>query len=227
MLLKIPSLLTSSDVAECRRLLEKTDWVDGRVTAGEMAAMVKNNTQIPADSPVARRLRKLILERLEQNGLFNAAAIPQKISPPLFNRYSVGQHYGSHLDAAIRKIDGGGDRLRSDLSATLFLSEMDDYDGGELIIEDAFGIRTVKLAAGDMILYPATSVHHVEPVKRGVRLAAFFWVQSMVRDDGDRTLLLQLHAAIQRVKRNVPQDLTTVLQLENVHNNLMRRLADT
>jgi PKHD-type hydroxylase len=214
-------------VADCRRSLDEAEWRDGRTTARGLAQKVKNNAQVPDDHPVAKRLGEMILEKLDQNGLFKAAALPNKIVPPRFNRYEPGQYYGSHIDAAIRKIDGNGERIRTDLSATVFLSAPDEYDGGELIIEDAFDVRTVKLDAGDMILYPGNTVHHVEPVTRGARRAAFFWVQSLIRDDGDRTMLLQLDVAGQKIRKALPDDLATQLQISNVYHNLLRRWSDT
>jgi PKHD-type hydroxylase len=225
MLLKIPNLLTSDEVADCRRSLDEAEWRDGRATARGLAHKVKNNAQVPDDHPVAKRLGEMVLAKLDQNPLFKAAALPNKIVPPRFNRYEPGQYYGSHIDSAIRKI--AGESMRADLSATVFLSAPDEYDGGELIIEDAFDVRTVKLEAGDMILYPANTVHHVEPVTRGARWACFFWVQSLVRDDGDRTMLLQLDVAGQKIARALPNDLTTQLQMSNVYHNLLRRWSDT
>lgn len=227
MQLKIPNVLTKAEVAECRGLLEKSDWTEGQKTAGGLARLVKNNAQVRVDQPAARRLSNMILERLTKSPLFMAAALPHKFVPPMFNRYEVGQYYGSHVDSAVQRAEGSAEQVRTDLSATLFLSNIDEYDGGELVIEDTFGVRSIKLAAGDMILYPGTSVHQVAPVTRGARMAAVFWVQSMVRDDGDRTLLLQLSAAIQQIKAAKPEDLTTALQLANVYENLLRRWSET
>ncbi len=187
---------------------------------------MKNNVQLHFRNPVARELGQLILSRLEQNAMFMSAALPDKILPPLFNRYAGGQSYGPHLDGAIRPVDGTPHRLRTDLSATLMLTDPADYDGGELVIEDTWGQRSVKLPAGDMVLYPGTSIHHVAPVTRGARVASFFWVQSMVRDDADRSLLFQLDAGIQRMARATEAERANVVQMTNVYHNLMRRWAD-
>ncbi len=226
MLLQIPQVLSPDEVAQCRQLLDKAEWVDGRGTAGHLSTQVKNNVQLHFQHPTARRLGELILGRLEQNAMFMSAALPEKILPPLFNRYAGGQYYGPHLDGAIRPVDGTPHRLRTDLSATLMLSAPDEYDGGELVIEDAYGPRSIKLPAGDMVLYPGTSIHHVAPVTRGARVASFFWVQSMVRDDADRSLLFQLDVGIQRMARATEAERANVVQMTNVYHNLMRRWAD-
>ena len=198
MLLQIPDVLSTEQVAHARRLLDSANWVDGRITAGQQSAQVKRNLQLPESDPVARELGALILEALGANGLFNAAALPLRIFPPLFNQYRGGQSFGNHVDNALRQIPGTMTRIRTDLSATLFLCEPDEYDGGELIVEDTYGVHSVKLPAGHMVLYPSTSLHNVQPVTRGARIASFFWIQSMVRDDGERTLLFDLDTAIQR-----------------------------
>jgi PKHD-type hydroxylase len=207
-------------------LLAEAQWVDGRGTAGHLSAEVKNNAQLHYRDPVAVRLGALILERLDRNPMFLSAALPHRILPPLFNRYAGGEHYGRHLDGAIRPVDGTPHRIRTDLSVTLMLSDPADYDGGELVIEDLFGPRSVKLPAGDMVLYPGTSIHHVRPVTRGARLASFFWIQSMVREDGDRSLLFQLDASIQRMPRESAGERDNVVQLTNIYHNLLRRWAD-
>ena len=225
MLLQIPDVLTVEQVASCRELLEAADWVDGRITAGHQSARAKDNLQIPEDHEHAETLRNTILAALESNSLFMAAALPLKVFPPLFNRYQNGQSFGNHVDNAIRQVTGTPHRVRTDLSATLFFSNPDEYDGGELVVEDTYGLHSIKLPAGHLILYPASSVHHVRPVTRGARLASFFWIQSMVRDDGERTLLFDLDVAIQRLAGDVP-DHTSVVELTSLYHNLLRRWAD-
>jgi PKHD-type hydroxylase len=226
MLLHVPHVLTPEQVAECRRQLDASDWVDGRVTAGHQSAKAKDNVQLPEDSPVARQLGQLVLAALERNSLFIAAALPLKIFPPLFNRYSAGQSFGVHVDNAVRQVRNTPHRVRTDISATLFLADPSEYEGGELMVEDTHGAHSVKLPAGDMVLYPATSLHRVQPVTRGARVASFFWIQSMVRDDGERTLLFDLDLAIQRLGTERP-DHPTVVQLTGIYHNLLRRWADT
>jgi PKHD-type hydroxylase len=224
MLLQIPEVLTTEQVAQARRLLDAAPWVDGRVTAGHQSARAKENVQVPEDHPAAREVGDLILTALQRNPLFISAALPLRVFPPLFNRYQGGQSFGNHVDNAIRQAVTGM-RIRTDLSATLFLAEPSEYDGGELMIEDTFGVHSVKLPAGHLVLYPASSLHHVRPVTRGSRLASFFWLQSMVRDDGQRTLLFDLDAAIQRLSADVPDHPSTV-QLTAVYHNLLRRWAE-
>ncbi len=224
MLLQIPDVLSAEQVEEARRLLEAAEWVDGRVTAGRQSAMAKDNMQLPEDHPVARQLGDMILGELQRNALFVSAALPARVFPPLFNRYRGGQSFGNHVDNAIRQ-SAGGVRIRTDLSCTLFLADAEDYDGGELVIEDTYGVQSVKLPAGHMILYPATSLHHVRPVTRGARLASFFWLQSMIRDDAQRTLLFDLDTAIQRLSMDVPQHPANV-QLTAVYHNLLRQWAE-
>ena len=226
MLLQIPQVLSAEELAHCRALLGEADWVDGRGTAGHLSHGVKDNQQLRFDNPVARRLGDLITGKLETHPLFMSAALPQKIVPPLFNRYAGGQRYGPHVDGAIRPVDGTRHRVRTDLSATLFISGPEDYEGGELVIEDVYGPRRIRLPAGDLLLYPGSSVHHVEPVTRGVRLASFFWVQSMVRDDADRALLFQLDNALRTLPRETDRERTAILALTNVYHNLLRRWAD-
>lgn len=225
MLLHVPNVLTAEQVAECRRQLDAADWVDGRVTAGHQSAKAKDNAQLPEDSPVARQLGQLILSALERHPLFVAGALPLKIFPPLFNRYASGQSFGNHVDNAMRKVRSTQDWVRTDISATLFLAQPSEYDGGELMIDDTFGSHAVKLPAGDLVLYPATSLHRVQPVTRGARIASFFWIQSMVRADGERTLLFDLDLAIQRLGSDVP-DHPALVQLTGVYHNLLRRWAD-
>lgn len=222
----IPNVLTPERVAHARELLEQAGWVDGRVTAGLQSGRVKNNAQLPEDHPAARQLGDMILASLGQNALFISAALPLKVFPPLFNRYEPGQSFGTHIDNAIRQVTGTPHRVRTDLSATLFISAPEEYDGGELVVEDTYGTHSVKLPSGHMVLYPASSLHHVRPITRSARIASFFWIQSMVRDDGERALLFDLDMAIQKVHRDVPEHPSGV-QLTSVYHNLLRRWADT
>ena len=224
MLIQIPDALNASQVALARRLLDSADWVDGRVTAGHQSARAKNNLQLPEDHPVARQVGEMILRALQGNPLFISAALPHRVFPPLFNRYQGGQAFGSHVDNAIRE-SRGGLRIRTDLSCTLFLCDPDEYEGGELLIEDAYGGQSVKLPAGHMVLYPAISLHNVQPVTSGARLASFFWIQSMIRDDGHRTLLFDLDTAIQRLTLELPEHPSAV-QLTAVYHNLLRQWAE-
>ena len=225
MLLPIPNLLTSEQVLRARSVLDRAEWVDGRVTAGHQSARAKDNMQLPQSSAAAQELGAWILSALEQNALFISAALPARVFPPLFNRYQGGQSFGTHVDNAIRNVNGTPQRIRTDLSATLFLAPPEEYDGGELVVEDTFGTHSVKLPAGHLILYPATSLHHVRPVTRGARIASFFWIQSMVRDDGERTLLFDLDVAIQRLNGNGPEHASAV-QLTGVYHNLLRQWAE-
>ncbi|MBI3515579.1 MAG: Fe2+-dependent dioxygenase [Proteobacteria bacterium] len=226
MLLRIPSVLTAAQVAQCRAALNQAEWADGRATAGHQSSQVKHNLQVPDGHPIARELGDMILAALERTPLFLTAALPLKVVPPLFNRYEGGGTYGTHIDGAIWQIAGTPHRVRTDLSATLFLTAPDDYDGGELTVEDTLGVHRVKLPAGDLFLYPGTSLHHVTPVTRGARISAFFWIQSMVRDDAQRTLLFDLDMAIQQVRIGLPEHPSAV-QLTNVYHNLLRQWADT
>jgi len=226
MLLRIPEVLSAAEVARCRDALATADWADGRITAGYQSAQAKHNLQLPEDSPVAQQLGELVLAALQRNALFLAAALPLKVFPPLFNRYDGGHGFGSHVDNAVRSVRGTPHRVRTDLSATLFLGAPEDYDGGELVVEDTYGAHAVKLPAGDLLLYPASSLHLVRPVTRGSRVASFFWVQSMVRDDGARTLLYDLDRAVQQVHRDLPESPAAV-QLTGVYHNLLRRWAET
>lgn len=225
MLLEVPGVLTAEQVATARQMLDAAAWVDGRVTAGHQSARAKENMQLPEDHPTSRQLGDMILAALQRNPLFISAALPLRVFPPLFNRYQSGQSFGNHVDNAIRQVPGGGMRIRTDLSATLFLAEPEEYDGGELMVEDTYGVHSVKLAAGHMVLYPSTSLHNVRPVTRGARIASFFWIQSMIRDDGERTLLFDLDSAIQRVASEIPNSPAPV-QLTAVYHNLLRRWAD-
>jgi PKHD-type hydroxylase len=225
MMLRIPAVLAAEQVEACRQALASADWADGRRTAGYQAARVKNNAQLTEDHPVARRLGDIIVSRLEQTPLFVSAALPLKIFPPMFNRYDTGQGFGAHVDTAMRPVAGTPHRVRSDLSATLFLSDPEEYDGGELVVQDTFGAHAVKLPAGDMVLYPASSLHEVRTVMRGTRLAAIFWIQSTVRDDGMRTMLYDLDTAIRHVAAGLP-DHPAVVQLTGVYHNLLRNCVD-
>lgn len=229
MLLTIPAVLSPEQVAHAQALLAAAEWEDGRGTAGRQSALAKHNQQLPQSSAAAVELGAAITASLARHALFLSAALPRRIFPPLFNRYGAaeGHAFGNHVDNAIRYLPDGSARLRTDLSATLFLSEPSEYDGGELVIEDSYGGHQVKLAAGDMILYPATSLHRVEPVTRGERLASFFWIESMVRDDGQRTLLLDMDVAVRTLaERNGDHD-PAIVALTGAYHNLLRRWADS
>lgn len=225
MLLAIPNVLTPQQVAESRALLESTEWIDGKATAGHQGARVKNNQQLDVENPVAKQVGATILRALSGNPLFMSAALPLHILPPMFNRYSGGQTFGTHVDGSIRIIPGTGHRIRTDLSCTLFFANPDEYDGGELIVEDTYGSKSVKLPAGHMILYPSTSLHRVTPVTRGTRLCSFFWLQSMIRNDGHRSMLFEMDVAIQRLGAEKP-DHPSVVQLTGVYHNLLRTWAE-
>jgi PKHD-type hydroxylase len=225
MLLTIPDVLTPEQVAQARQALDQADWVDGRVTAGHQSARAKDNMQLPEGSPVAQQLGEMILAALGRNPLFLSAALPLRVFPPLFNRYSGGQSFGTHVDNAVRQVPGSGHRIRTDLSATLFFAGPEEYDGGELCVEDAYGVKSVKLPPGHLVLYPATSLHHVRPVTRGARVCSFFWIQSMVRDDGRRSILFDLDLGIQRLSRDHPEHPSAV-QLTGVYHNLLRQWAE-
>jgi len=224
MLAHIEAVLSPEQVALCRERLGAADWIDGRATAGEQSAKVKHNLQIPEDAPIARELGEMILGALGRNQDFVAAALPLRVFPPLFNRYEAGMDFGAHVDNAIRF--SGPVRFRTDVSCTLFLSDPDDYEGGELIVEDVYGEDAVKLAAGDMILYPATSLHRVAPVTRGARWAAFFWTQSMVKSDEQRTLLLGLDRAVQGLAARLGHNDAEVVSLTGAYHNLLRMWAE-
>jgi PKHD-type hydroxylase len=223
MLVQIPKILDALQARTMRAQLEAAGsaWVDGRATAGHQGAQVKRNLQIAEDAPLARELGSVVLAALERNPLFLSAALPGRIYPPLFNRYEGGMQFGGHVDGAVRLVPGTGIKLRTDLSATLFLSAPEEYDGGELLIEDNFGMQRIKLPAGDLVLYPAGSVHRVTPVTRGARLACFFWVQSMVRDDAQRALLFDLDMAIVRLTRDAPGN-DALVALTGSYHNLLR-----
>ncbi|MGO4173636.1 Fe2+-dependent dioxygenase [Bosea sp. TAF32] len=225
MLVHIPGLLTSEEVQHCRSVLEASAWTDGSVTAGEQARKVKNNLQLPVDSPQARELGQIVLHGLGRNATFTSAAMPLRVLPPMFNRYDIGMRFGSHVDAAVRSAAGGA-RMRADISSTLFLTPPEDYDGGELVIEDTYGTREVKLPAGDLIVYPTTCLHSVNEITRGSRWASFFWTQSMIKDEANRGLLHQLDLAIIRLRQDLPDDHPSVLTLANTYHNLLRQWAD-
>ena len=225
MIVQVPNVLNPEQIARCRESMNRATWIDGRVTAGHQSAVVKDNRQLPENSPEARELGDLVVAALERSPLFITAALPLRVFPPLFNRYEGGESFGAHLDNSIRQIPGTPYRIRTDISATLFLSAPEDYDGGELVIEDVYGAHAVKLNAGDMVVYPASSLHHVNPVTRGVRLASFFWVQSMVRDEAARTLLFDLDKAINKVNQAFPNH-RAVVELTNCYHNLLRRFAE-
>jgi PKHD-type hydroxylase len=228
MLFHIPEVLKPDPAAQLREKLEKAEWVDGRLTAGQQAAQVKNNRELKKGQPIEVEAGVMIRSALEQSKLFNITAIPREISRPLFNRYEGGQAYGPHVDNALRQTtDASGQQrpMRSDLSATLFLSDPAGYDGGELAVEDTYGVHSVKLPAGHLALYPAGSLHEVKPVTRGTRLAAFFWIQSLVREEGERTLLVELEVAVQALHRDHPGH-PSLPQLTGIYNNLLRRWAE-
>jgi PKHD-type hydroxylase len=226
MLIAIPDVLTTDELAQVRATVDAAEWIDGNVTSGAQSALAKRNRQLAEDSAAARDAGALVLDALARSPLFVAAALPLKVFPPLFNRYEGGEAFGAHVDAAIRIRRGSDFRVRSDLSATLFLDDPASYAGGELVIEDMFGEQRVKLPAGHMALYPASSVHRVEPVTRGQRTAAFFWVQSMVRDDAARRLLLELDTAVQSVAAAAGQGDPAVIKLTGIYHNLLRRWAE-
>lgn len=225
MLLEVPDVLTPQQAAEARRVLDNAPWTDGRVTAGPQSARAKMNLQLPEDSNEARELGALVLGALQRSALFMSAALPLRIYPPMFNRYAGGHSFGNHVDNAIRLVPGTPHRIRTDLSATLFFANPDEYEGGELIVEDTYGVHSVKLPAGHLVLYPSTSLHRVTPVTRGARVASFFWIQSLVRDDGRRTLLFDMDRAIQRVAADL-SDHPSVVQLTGVYHNLLRQWAE-
>ena len=226
MLVQIPDILTPDEVAHCRRVLEASPWVDGRTTAGAQAAKSKLNLQIPVDSQEAQGLGDLILRALGRNPIFNSAAMPLRVLPPMFNRYDVGMKFGAHVDSSIRSIPGTGQRMRADVSTTIFLTDPEDYDGGELVIEDAYGVQEVKLPAGHAVVYPATSLHSVNEITRGSRWGSFFWTQSMLRDNGQRAMLYDLVMAIMDIRTRLPDDDPAVLSLANVYHNLLRGWAE-
>jgi len=225
MMLHVPGVLTPTQVADIRQAIDQADWNDGRVTVGAQGAQVKQNRQLPEVGELSRRLGVVILAALEAHPLFMSAALPLRYVPPLFNRYEGGEHYGLHVDGAVRGVPGTSLRLRTDLSCTLFLCEPDDYDGGELEVMDTYGAHEVKLPAGDLILYPSSSLHRVLPVTRGARVCSFFWLQSMVRDDAQRAMLFDLDQSIQRL-REKHGDEAEIVSLTSTYHNLLRMWAD-
>jgi len=225
MLITIPDVLTAEEVTHARAILDTAEWVDGKVTAGYQAQTVKENLQLPEGHPAAIKLGEMVLAALARSPQFMSTALPLNVFPPMFNRYTGGGHFGTHVDTAIRALASTGQRIRTDVSATLFLTAPDQYDGGELIVEDTYGLHSVKLPAGHMVLYPATSLHRVTPVTRGARVSSFFWIQSMIRSDGDRTILQDLDTAIQRLAKESPGNPIGV-QLTGVYHNLLRRWAE-
>lgn len=225
MLIEIPGLLSAEEVEVAVATLLDQPWVDGKVTAGQHSARAKNNRQLSEDAPVAIRLGEQILSRLSDNALFMSAALPKKIYPPLFNRYSGGEAFDWHIDNAIRGLKGVRERVRTDISATLFLADPASYDGGELVIRDTFGEHAVKLPAGHLLIYPGSSLHKINPVTRGERIASFFWIESLVREDSQRQLLLDMDVAIQRLTAQHADD-HALLQLSGAYHNLLRRWSD-
>lgn len=226
MLIAIPELLSPEEVAEIRRVIDPAEWVDGNVTSGAQSALAKQNEQLPEGGEAHRRAGAILLDALGRSPLFVEAALPLKVFPPLFNRYGGGQRFGTHVDNAVRIQRGTDFRIRSDLSMTVFLEDPGSYDGGELLIEGQFSEQAAKLPAGHAILYPSSSLHRVEPVTRGTRVASFFWLQSMVRDDGARRILFEMDQAVQRLVATLGNDDRSVIELTGVYHNLLRRWAD-
>jgi PKHD-type hydroxylase len=225
-LICIPGVLSKDEVRHCRKVMDAVSWVDGRVTAGPQSASVKKNTQLPEGSAAARELGEIVLAALARTPLFVSAAVPLRIFPPLFNRYSEGDFFGTHVDGSIRAIPGTATRIRTDLSVTLFLAEPEEYDGGELVVEDKYGTHEVKLPAGDLVLYPSTSLHHVTPITRGARVASFFWLQSMIRGDNERTLLFDLDQTIQDLTVEKGIEDPACVRLTGIYHNLIRLWAE-
>ncbi|GAB3475262.1 Fe2+-dependent dioxygenase [Azotobacter salinestris] len=225
MLLHIPGVFSRDEVRRIRQALEQAQWLDGKATAGYQSARTKHNLQLAEDDPLALEIATAMLERLWQNPQFMSAALPHKVYPPLFNCYTDGGTFGFHIDNAVRQVRGSAERVRTDLSSTLFFSDPDEYDGGELVIQDTYGVQRVKLPAGDLVLYPATSIHQVTPVTRGARYASFFWTQSLVREDSQRSLLYEMDQAIQSLSRDVP-DHPALVQLTGNYHNLLRRWGE-
>jgi PKHD-type hydroxylase len=226
MLLHIPRVLNAEELAHMRQILSAATWADGKVTAGTQSEQVKRNIQLPETSAEAEQARQIVLKALSRNALFFSAALPKKIYPPLFNQYREGMDFGAHIDNAVRTHAISGMHVRTDISCTLFIADPESYEGGELVIEDTYGHQMVKLPAGDMVLYPGTSLHHVRPVTQGARLASFFWIQSMIREDAQRTLLFDMDAAIATLREQVG-DNAAVIRLTGNYHNLIRMWADT
>ncbi|AQT07610.1 Fe2+-dependent dioxygenase [Pseudomonas protegens] len=225
MLLHIPGVFTRDEVGRIREALEQADWADGKITAGYQSAKAKHNLQLPEGHPLAQEIGAAMLDRLWQNPLFMSAALPHKVFPPLINCYTSGGSFDFHIDNAVRQPKGSPERVRTDLSSTLFFSDPEDYEGGELEIQDTFGLQRVKLPAGDMVLYPGTSLHKVNPVTRGARYASFFWTQSLVREDSQRALLFEMDGAIQELTRDVPEH-PSLVRLTGTYHNLLRRWVE-
>jgi PKHD-type hydroxylase len=225
MMVHVPAVLMPEQVTRCRAVMEQAAWVDGRATAGHQSAKVKHNLQLPETAPEARELGAMVVEALGRNALFVSAVLPKQVFPPLFNRYDAGMTFGAHVDNAIRGYLDTPLRVRTDVSATLFISAPEDYDGGELVVEDTYGVHKVKLPAGDMIVYPGTSLHNVTPITRGSRIASFFWTQSLIRDDTRRSLLFDLDMAIRRLSADHPEH-ASVVALTAVYHNLLRQWAE-
>ena len=225
MLLQIPQVLTAEQAAQLRARIDAAQWVDGNATAGHQSAQAKHNEQLPEEAPIAREAGELVAAALSRNQLFFSAALPRQVYPPLFNRYTGNMDFGNHVDGAVRVHAPTGRRLRADISATLFLTPPGDYDGGELLVEDTNGVQSVKLPAGDMVLYPATSLHRVTPVTRGARVSSFFWIESMVREDAQRALLFDMDMAILKLSRDAPGH-PSLISLTGCYHNLLRMWAD-
>jgi PKHD-type hydroxylase len=224
MMIHVPNVLSAEQVARCRDVMTRAAWIDGRATAGHQSVQVKKNLQLPESAPEARELGQMVMEALGRSSLFMSAVLPKQVFPPLFNRYDAGMTFGSHVDNSIRS-HASGLQIRTDVSSTLFISGPEDYDGGELAVEDTYGQHTVKLPAGDMIVYPATSLHHVTPITRGSRIASFFWTQSMIRDESKRSLLFDMDMAIIKLNRDHPEH-ASVVELTSVYHNLLRQWAE-
>ena len=225
MMIHVPQVLTPEQVARCREVMQKAAWVDGKVTAGEQSAKVKYNLQLPETSPEARELGEMVMAALARNDLFFSAVLPKQVFPPLFNRYDAGMTFGAHVDNAVRAYLNTPLQVRTDVSSTLFISAPEDYDGGELVVEDTYGSHKVKLPAGDLIVYPGTSLHNVTPITRGSRIASFFWTQSLIRDDGRRALMFDLDMSIRRLATDHPEH-PSVVSLTSTYHNLLRQWAE-
>ncbi len=226
MLVTIPDLLTPEEVAYIRQVLEGTEWIDGRATAGDQAGKVKLNLQVPTDSPEGREMGNIVLRALGRNATYSSAALPLHVLPPMFNRYDEGMTFGAHVDGSIRVIPGTGQRIRTDVSTTVFLTPPEEYDGGELVVHDTYGEHKVKLPAGHAVVYPATSLHSVTPVTRGSRWASFFWAQSMIRDDWQRHMLYDLDLAIMRIRAMLPDDDVAVTTITAHYHNMIRQWSE-
>ncbi|ENU18312.1 PKHD-type hydroxylase [Acinetobacter bohemicus ANC 3994] len=222
----IPNVLSKEQVAEFRQMMETANWVGGKVTAGTLSASVKQNQQLSEQDPLTHHLSELVIQAIWKHPVFQAAALPCQIIPPLFNRYDKHESFGFHVDNSIRLIRGTAQQMRTDLSCTLFLSEPEEYEGGDLVIEDTYGYHEVKLPAGDVVLYPATSLHEVSSIIRGTRFASFFWVQSMIRDDAERHMLFNLDQSIQSLRMQLGDQHEEVVKLTNLYHNLMRKWAE-